>query len=131
MTEPTCTLCDHGTEHGWWGVNGVTHCRGCHATWRMGTKVTHCVTCHATFSTPANCDRHQKGTKSEPWGCRPPADRGLIPTENTFGVVVWALPGDPERFTSVRQSASGEGCATPMAQDREMGLPGLAPQGAA
>lgn len=90
-----CTICPDKPGHGW-KVVGVTHCKKCHTTWRMGTKVTHCVTCHETFSTDSNCERHQKATKTEPWGCRPPESVGLVPTIREVAgqsVTVWQMPG--------------------------------------
>ena len=91
----SCAVCPDKPGHGW-NINGVTHCKTCHTTWRLGTKVTHCVTCHETFSTNANCDRHQAATKTEPWGCRPPADVGLVQSTRSFGEFaysVWHMPG--------------------------------------
>ena len=91
-----CTVCPDKPGHGW-KESGVTHCRTCHTTWARGNKYMHCVTCHETFSTPANCDRHQVGSKADPgWRCRPPELVGLIASERTIGshaLTVWHMPG--------------------------------------
>ena len=72
----------------------TSRCRVCGATWGMTTKTMHCVTCHATFTTPNNCDRHQRGTKADPaWRCRPPSSVGLVEKANSFGTPVWRSPG--------------------------------------
>ncbi len=88
-TVSICEICPTTPGAGWQRPH-VTHCSTCHATWRLATKITHCVTCHETFSTPANCDRHQTGTKADPgWRCRPPADVGLIRNDRD----IWQAPG--------------------------------------
>jgi hypothetical protein len=90
-----CQLCAHANDHGWWGDSGVTHCRTCHATWNLGTRTTHCVSCHETFSTPGNCDAHQRPAKGEKGlHCRPPAQAGLEARENAHATRTWVRPDD-------------------------------------
>lgn len=90
----SCEMCLHAIEHGWWGNDRVTHCRLCHVTWGRATRTMHCVTCHETFSTPANCDKHQRPEKGQKGlHCRPPEMVGLEPSENAYGTKVWKMPG--------------------------------------
>lgn len=78
----------------------TSRCRHCGAEWGMATKTMHCVTCHETFSTPSNCDRHQRGTKADPgWRCREPQAVGLVASTNACGTTVWKMPGPDEETT--------------------------------
>lgn len=116
-----CRWCANAAEFGWWGDGTVTHCHQCHATWGLATKTTHCVTCHETFSTPRNCDDHQKASRRDgrAFGCRPPAAVGLVATPNAHGTPVWHQPGGSERFSVSRQRRETEPSATHHAELRD------------
>jgi hypothetical protein len=95
-TNPTCELCLHAQEHGWWGDSKLTHCKNCGATWNMDSKVMHCVSCHETFSTPNNCDKHQNFLSGSA-NCLNPINVGLESTPSKYGVPVWHLPDSSSR----------------------------------
>lgn len=92
-----CPLCLSASSTGWWGVNGVTHCRVTHRTWKLTqTRQAHCETCHEHFSSPSGFDMHLK--KGDAGGCRPPGEVGspsvpaLIQSEDGM----WSFPPMPE-----------------------------------
>jgi hypothetical protein len=65
-----CHICTHADAEGSWHdlIPGLTHCRGCHATWGMRTEFQHCVMCHHTFTNWRAAKAHRG-----PEGCRHPA----------------------------------------------------------
>lgn len=84
-----CLPCSYTEEHHHWPDPNLSHCRRCHASWRIGTRTIHCVMCHRTFTTPGVLDNH-KTTRNE---CIDPATltgRKAMRTErNAYGTPVW------------------------------------------
>lgn len=93
-----CGLCAHAAAHRWWGDSGVTHCKTCHATWRVGTKFIHCVRCHRTFTTPGVLDGHQRDGRCHDPETIVDGNGNRIfgdPQTNTWGTIVHrGLPRD-------------------------------------
>jgi hypothetical protein len=60
-----CGVCIHADETGSWvdapGFDGMTHCRGCHQSWRRASEYQHCTGCHRTFTNVAAADMHRDG----------------------------------------------------------------------
>lgn len=91
-TEVECGPCAFTAIHHHWPHSDMSHCRHCHATWRIGTRTIHCVICHETFTTPGNLDAH----KTTGNACVPPGSlvdgRGqprLRAEPNAWGTLVW------------------------------------------
>lgn len=55
---PACATCPETPGEGW-RVQGVTHCRDCHATWPITSAYQHCVRCHETFGGIESATRHE------------------------------------------------------------------------
>jgi hypothetical protein len=64
-----CQVCAHADRTGSWAdlIVGMTHCRGCHATWALRSEFQHCIGCHTTFTNWRAADAHRG-----PAGCQPP-----------------------------------------------------------
>ena len=84
-----CEACAFAAVHHHWPNPDQSHCRRCHAGWRIGTRTIHCVKCHRTFTTPGVLDMHKvKGNE-----CVDPASltgsKAMRAEPNAWGTMVW------------------------------------------
>ena len=74
----------------------ITH-GACGKTW-TGVTRSHCPACHETFNSEYAAEKHRAGKPGIDRRCLPPAEAGLIASEQPWGQC-WQTPGSDSRWT--------------------------------
>lgn len=88
----------------------ITH-PACGKSW-TGLRRAHCPVCHETFNSDSAADKHRRGAFGVDRRCLPPAEVGLVPSEQPWGTC-WATPGPAPTADGLPAQWSREMATTP------------------
>lgn len=124
-----CTVCAHADRTGSWvdlpGFDGMTHCRGCHGSWRRQSEVQHCTGCHRSFTNVGAADMHRDNgrcldpaTVVGPKSRKPKLALSTRKMDPRSTIELWAQAGErPESAWGSASIAAEAGPAPPSLHD--------------